>query len=113
MKANNKNLFKIIKISFLVILCLQVVAGGVLTLWPTKVSAADPVSLEFKPQIKIPGSSLDADSIKISVYDSATGEMNSDLLARYISAFYNYGLAIAGILAAIVLMAGGVLCLPP
>jgi hypothetical protein len=37
--------------------------------------------------------------------------MNSDLLAKYIQAIYNYGLAIAAILAAIVLMGGGLIWL--
>jgi hypothetical protein len=37
--------------------------------------------------------------------------MRSDLLGRYILSLYNYGLAIVGILAAIILMAGGLLWL--
>lgn len=68
-------------------------------------------SLDFTPQTPISGTAVDKSSIKVGSYDEGSGIMTSDLLAKYIQAFYNYGLAAAGILAAIVLMAGGLLWL--
>jgi hypothetical protein len=63
--------------------------------------------LKFKPQINIPG------GIKgeTAVGSKVDGEMYSTLLGDYIKGIYNYSFAIAGILAAIVLMGGGVLWL--
>ncbi len=52
-------------------------------------------------QVPIPNSPLSGNSVTIT----------GDLLGKYIIGVYNYGLAIVGILAAIVLMAGGVLWL--
>jgi len=66
-------------------------------------------SLEFTPQVKIPDSEFDQDKVLVGIYDEATNQVNTDLLAKYIRAIYYYGLRIAAILAAIVLMAGGVL----
>lgn len=68
-------------------------------------------SLNFAPQISIPNSEFDGSAVPAGKYDEGTGKMDSDLLARYIKAFYNYGLTIAGILATLVLMGGGVLWL--
>lgn len=111
MKSKNQKILKTLKASFLIVICLQITASFALTIWPSDALAADPASLEFNPQIRIPGSSLDAASVDVAAYDPKTGKMNSDLIGRYIQAFYNYGMAAAGILAAIVLMAGGVLWL--
>ncbi|MDP2944698.1 MAG: pilin [bacterium] len=112
MKSKNQKILKTLKASFLIVICLQMAASFVLAGWPSSASAAaDATTLKFEPQIRIPGSSLDAASVDVAVYDPVTGKMNSDLLARYIQAFYDYGMAAAGILAAIVLMAGGVLWL--
>jgi len=111
MKEEKLKIFKTLKASFFIVLCLQIAASFALASWPLNASAANPASLQFEPQIKIPGSSLDADAVNVATYNEETGKMNSDLLAKYIQAFYNYGLAAAGILAAIVLMAGGVLWL--
>lgn len=63
--------------------------------------------IEFNPQIPVPG--LDY-SQQISPTDS-DGNVTSILLANYIQALYQYGLNVAGILAAIMLMAGGVVWL--
>ncbi|MHB8904468.1 MAG: pilin, partial [Patescibacteria group bacterium] len=74
-------------------------------------------SLNFTPEISIPGSSFNGSSIKVGYYSEETtngvtvGKMNSDLLSKYVQAIYNYGLAIIAILAAIVLMGGGLLWL--
>ncbi len=75
---------------------------------PAKNSVLDRISksLQFTPQVPIPGFlSTEATSIAVGAYNSS-GVMSSDLLAKYIQALYKYGLAIGGILAAIVLMGG-------
>lgn len=64
--------------------------------------------LIFKPQVKIPFSNISGET-PVGSYED--GKMTSDLLPRYITAIYNYGLAVAGILAAIMLMGGGFLWL--
>ncbi|MFA5024555.1 MAG: pilin [Patescibacteria group bacterium] len=71
----------------------------------------NPTPLNFTPQIPINGLILNNGSAQVGTYKEATGKMSSDLLSRYIKAIYNYGLGIAGILAAIVLMGGGILWL--
>lgn len=68
------------------------------------VQAAD--VLEFKPQVPIPGMSA-SEPVGAVMGDKVV----STLLPRYIEVFYNYGLSVAGILAAIMLMAGGTLWL--
>lgn len=73
----------------------------------TKLTSAQTNFIEFKPQIPIPGLSTQGG---IST-DPVSGNLTSDLLGRYIQAIYTYGLSIAGILAAIVMMAGGLLWL--
>lgn len=76
-------------------------------------SAQEYNSLIFQPQIHIPvgGSGFEQGNIQVGSYNETTGKMTSDLLARYIKVIYNYGMMIAGILGAIVLMGGGVLWL--
>lgn len=63
--------------------------------------------MTFTPQIEIPNSMLAGKVVSID----GEGVTTSDLLPRYIIAIYNYALAIGGILAAIVLMGGGVIWL--
>lgn len=74
-----------------------------------KILAADSNKVYFTPQIAIPNSSISG-TIDVSSIDS-DGNINSSLLARYVIAIYDYGLSIAGILAAIMLMAGGIIWL--
>lgn len=62
--------------------------------------------LEFKRQIGLPIAPFNQDSVAVGKYEA--GYLKSDLLARYIKAIYDYGLAVAGILAALVLMGGGI-----
>lgn len=62
--------------------------------------------LEFKPQVPIPGMS-ESEPVGAVMGDKVV----STLLPRYIEIFYNYGLSVAGILAAVMLMAGGTLWL--
>ncbi len=60
--------------------------------------------IKFTPQVSIPGSSFTA---KVS----STLEYSTGPIARYISAFYNYGVGIVGIVAAMMLMIGGIIWL--
>lgn len=102
-------LIKFLKLNFLIFFSLQMALTIALIAQP-KLSAAqeDPASLQFTPQISIPGGDLSGD---VGSYDKKTGRMNSDLLAKYIQAIYNYGMGIVGILAAVVLMGGGIVWL--
>ncbi len=67
--------------------------------------AAD--AIKFTPQVAIPGFATGA----VDVGTTVDGKMTSDLLARYIKAMYDYGLKAAGILAAVILMGGGLIWL--
>lgn len=105
-------LIKFLKFSFLIFFSLQMALTVALAAQPKLLSAAsdNPVPLQFTPQISIPGGNFSG-TVDVGSYDPDTGKMNSDLLAKYIQAIYNYGMGIVGILAAIVMMAGGVLWL--
>lgn len=81
---------------------------------PSLISNEALTPLQFTPQVSIPNSDFQAGApINVGTPSStASGTiMRSDLLGRYILSLYNYGLAIVGILAAIILMAGGLLWL--
>ncbi|MFA5000387.1 MAG: pilin [Patescibacteria group bacterium] len=79
---------------------------------PSIFKKTDPTPINFYPQVGIPDSDFKAETyIKSGSYSDATGETTSTLLARYVKAIYNYGIAVVGILAAVVLMAGGILWL--
>ncbi|MFA5886248.1 MAG: pilin [Patescibacteria group bacterium] len=85
--------------------------SGLLIANPAAVSAANEYTpLDFQPQIGLPFNGLDQPT-KVGTYDSNTGSSTSNLLARYVKGFYDYGMMIVGILAALVLMGGGVLWL--
>ena len=80
---------------------------------PQKSLAAAP---EFTPQIGIPGSNFQTDTGNVigqEVKNATTGEtvMRSDLIGRYITAFYNWGFSIVGVIAVLMLMAAGVIWL--
>jgi hypothetical protein len=87
-----KKLPKILTIIFFVIFILQMACLILLLALPEKTRAAD---VEFTPQISIPGSSFQEE------------EATSPSIAKYIQAIYNYAIGIVGILAAVVLMFGG------
>lgn len=81
-------------------------------------SDASTAPLNFTPAIGIPGSSFDntypievGKKITTVTGNTSTVTMSSDLIGKYVQALYNYGLAIASILAAIVLMGGGLIWL--
>lgn len=78
--------------------------------------SAQAVDVNFSPQVGIPKTEFEKGTpIKIGdvTENSATGEtvMQSDLLARYISAFYGWGLSIVGVISVLMLMAAGVIWL--
>lgn len=64
--------------------------------------------LIFTPQVSIPGTEING---PIEVGHLSGTKMMSDLLPRYIGAFYNYGLFITGIIATVTLMGGGIIWL--
>lgn len=70
-------------------------------------SAYEP--LIFTPQVTITGSIFQKGaSVSVGSLNASTGVISSDLMQKYIAAIYNYGLAIVGILSAIMLMLGGI-----
>ena len=71
-----------------------------------QVISADP--LKFTPQIKIPGTAIDG---TVEVGKQVGTKMTSTLLPSYIGAFYKYGLTVTGLLATVILMAGGIIWL--
>jgi len=78
----------------------------------TEEKATPPKFIMPELQISIPGLKLTpSSSIKVVPNDDGTFYFTVPWLSEYLMAIYNYGLAIAGILAAIVLMGGGVLWL--
>lgn len=64
--------------------------------------------LQFTPQIKIPGTAIDG---TVEVGKQVGTKMISTLLPSYIGAFYKYGLTVTGLLATVILMAGGIIWL--
>lgn len=71
---------------------------------PTFVSATTTNPITFIPQIGIPGFIKQGEQI-------ALVQNNTSYIARMVKGFYEYGLSIGGILAAIVLMAAGIIWL--
>lgn len=74
----------------------------------TPVLAADEV--KFTPQVGIPNSEFTTDN-GVAIGKKEGSVITSDLLARYVKAFYNWGLSIVGVLAVLMLMAGGLIWL--
>lgn len=67
----------------------------------------------FKPQLGVPGSEFkEGEKVKVGekgVNEKGEEVMRSDLLAKYIKAFYNWGLGIVGVISVVALMAAGLL----
>ena len=106
-KFNQNSKFKIQNFKllfFLSIFILQLACLLLLTLAPSASQAADPI--EFKPQVQIPGLEKEFTKSKTGGYilPQDTGG-----IAKYIRAIYKYAIGIVGILAAVVLMIGGVM----
>jgi hypothetical protein len=99
-----KGKFNLKKITGLFFILQIIFALALLSLPTSSILAADApsVPLQFTPQVTIPNSSFNQGS---------PTTVNGSLLARYILTYYNYGLAIVGILATIVLMGAGVIWL--
>ncbi|HKK54464.1 MAG TPA: pilin [Patescibacteria group bacterium] len=77
-----------------------------------------PESLEFTPQVPIPGSEFDGGTTTVGTSKVSENEagrevttMYSTLLPRYIKAIYNYGIGIAAFLALMMIVAGGIIWL--
>lgn len=68
------------------------------------------VNMEFVPQIGIPDSEF-VEGTGVTVGRASGSVMTSDLLARYVNAFYKWGLSIVGVIAVLMLMAGGIVWL--
>ena len=77
---------------------------------PQKSLATD---VQFTPQVTIPESDFTQGKGTViggtSTNDKGETVIQSDLLARYIKAFYNWGLSIVGVIAVLTLMAAGVI----
>lgn len=78
--------------------------------------SAQAVDVNFSPQVGIPKTEFEKGTpivIGKEVKNAITGDtvMRSDLLARYISAFYSWGLSIVGVISVLMLMAAGVIWL--
>lgn len=97
----SKSFPKILTILFLLIFVIQLSCLLVLLTLPQASQAAD---INFTPQVGIPGSKFDTDKPPYTFTDASTKP-----IAEYISAIYKYAIGIVGILAAVVLMVGGVL----
>ena len=108
-----KRLPKILTIFFFSIFILQMVCLIFLLTIPQETQAVDDV--KFNPQVSIPDSKFqrvecpqgmseeDCEKLKYTITGKTIGE--------YIQAIYNYAIGIVGILAAVVLMFGGVIWL--
>jgi len=101
-----KHFPKIITIFFLVVFILQLTCLLFLTLTPNASQAADPAT--FKPQVDITGMQQEFGAV-----DSKTGGYaipgSTASIAKYVRVIYKYAIGIVGILAAVVLMVGGVM----
>ena len=71
------------------------------------VAAAAQREFTFTPQVGIPGSDFQVDK-NIAIGETKNGTTSSTLLANYVRSFYVYALNILGVLAVLILMAGGV-----
>jgi hypothetical protein len=109
-----KNFKKIWLASFLSIYLL----AGVLLFVPIPSYAADSIfdvntDVNFTPQIGIPESEFTAQE-KVGVGTTGVNKqgetvVTSDLLAKYINAFYKWGLSIAAVISVLTLMAAGII----
>jgi len=100
---------KTIRLLILSILCLNFL-GIFLIKSPTVLAQKEEIkTIYFTPQIEIPFSAISGRTAVGS--PDQDGFIVSDLLARYIKAMYDYGIMVGGILAALMLMAGGMIWL--
>ncbi|MFA5162961.1 MAG: pilin [Patescibacteria group bacterium] len=90
-------------IVFLLVLFTVIIGTFNLLISPNPASAADPI--ELKTSISIPGSNFQNDAPRSMTTSSTV------YIGEYVAAFYNYALAIVGIVAVIVLMIAGIIWL--
>ncbi len=96
-----KKIPKIIVSTFLTIFILQMI--GLIVLLSVPAQAAD---VKFKPQIEVPGLEKGLKGSKEDGYI-----IESTTIGEYIKAIYKYAIGVVGILAAVVLMIGGIVWL--
>lgn len=95
----NGKVFNLIKLSLIIFTIFSFI-----NILPAQALPDIDQPLVFTPQVGLPGLADKGQQISLTNGDTS-------YLAQMVKGFYNYGLGIAGILAAIVLMAGGVLWL--
>jgi hypothetical protein len=106
----NKLSLRILKFFVASIFCIPLFFGSAVNITRAQTVVNDYVPLYFTPQIEIPNSAIQG-KVSVAGVPDDKGIITSTLLAQYIQALYNYGLSVGGILAAIMLMAGGILWL--
>jgi hypothetical protein len=95
----------------LVKLGLMLFLFGNLLLLPSLSLAVENVNeTKFTPQVSIPDSEF-KQGTAVDVGRASGTKITSDLIGRYVVAFYNWGLSIGGVLAVLMLMAGGLIWL--
>lgn len=104
--------------TFKTILLLIVIIFSFQLFIPTTLAADKPESLEFTPQVPIPGSEFGDGKMIVGTSKESTNAAGkvvttiySTLLPRYIKAIYNYGIGIAAFLALAMIVAGGLIWL--
>ncbi|MFH1233109.1 MAG: pilin [Patescibacteria group bacterium] len=100
---------KILTILFLTVFILQIICVFFLLLAPAASHATKAEPVIFKPQVDIPGMSDNFE--KPSDSEGYIIPTDTGGIAKYIRVIYKYAIGIVGILAAVVLMLGGVLWL--
>lgn len=84
---------------------------GNLLLLPSISLAVDNVNeTKFTPQVSIPNSEFQQGTA-VNVGKASGTKITSDLIGRYVVSFYKWGLTIGGVLAVLMLMAGGLIWL--
>ncbi|MFH1773193.1 MAG: pilin [Patescibacteria group bacterium] len=102
-----KSFPKILTIFFLTVFILQIICLFFLLMAPAASQAADAAT--FKPQVEIPGTKKE-----FGATDKTGGYVipgSTETIGKYVKAIYKYAIGIVGILAAVVLMFGGVIWL--
>ena len=101
-----KSFPKILIIFFLTVFIFQLSCLLFLALAPAVSQAADPAT--FKPQVEIPGMKEEFGAVDPKTKGYAIPGSTASI-AKYVRAIYKYAIGIVGILAAVVLMIGGVM----
>lgn len=108
-----KNFQKNIKKSFAFFLISFLFLTGIL-ITRNEISAGEVSDIKFTPQLTIPGSNFEAKKeMKVSSEFTKDGVVyeQTTLFSEYVGSFYRYGITIVGLLATVMLMAGGIVWL--